>query len=98
LDVGFVDPSREQLPCTYCVTENLVLIEEDASDNSPDLLLDHVFVKNLATADEIRIERVFQNTVAIEALIPPSELQPEESPKLTHPSDHFGIELDIPLP
>ncbi len=98
LDDGFVDPSSERLPCTYCVTENLVLIEENASANSPDLLLDHVFVKNLATADEIRIERVFQDTVAIEALVPPSELQPEDSPKLTHPSDHFGIELDIPLP
>jgi hypothetical protein len=31
-------------------------------------------------------------------LIPPPELLPEDSPKLTHPSDHFGVELDIKLP
>jgi hypothetical protein len=61
------------------------------------LLLDHVFVKNLANADAIRAERVFDETVSIESLVPASELAPEDSPLLTHPSDHFGIELDVRL-
>ena len=59
---------------------------------------DHGFVRNLATANAIGAVRVFDNTVAIEALIPPSELQPEDSPMLTNPSDHFCVELDIVLP
>jgi hypothetical protein len=55
-------------------------------------------VKNLETANAIVAERVFDDPVSIEALVPPSELEPEDSPMLTHPSDHFGVELDIPLP
>lgn len=95
LDDGFVDPAAEQLGCTFCSDENLILQSQGSSGN---YLLDHVFVKNLATAGEISAERVFDNTVAIESLNPPSELQPEDSPMLTHPSDHFGVELDIVLP
>lgn len=97
LDDGFVDPAAEQLPCTFCNDENLVL-QAAATPGVDNSLLDHVFVKNLATVDGIRVERVFDDTVAIEALIPPSELQPEDSPLLMHPSDHFGVELDIELP
>ena len=95
LDDGFVDPAADQSPCTYCANENLILIDAGSSGS---WLLDHVFVKNLATADEIRVERVFHDPVAIESTIPPTELKPEDSPKMTHPSDHFGIELEIELP
>ena len=95
LDDGFVDPAAEQLPCSYCGDENLILEEEGVSDNT---LLDHVFVKNLETSDSIVADRVFDDPVSIEALDPPSELQPEDSPMMTHPSDHFGVELDIRLP
>jgi len=95
LDDGFVDPAAEQLPCTFCNDENLILQEGSGTDNT---LLDHVFVKNVGTADSIVADRVFDDPVSIEALDPPSELQPEDSPMMTHPSDHFGVELNIRLP
>lgn len=96
LDDGFLDPAAEQLPCSFCYDENLILIE--AGEGGGNTLLDHVFVKNIPNAQAINAERVFDDTVAIEALVPPSELQPENSPLLTHPSDHFGVELSVPLP
>jgi len=92
---GFTDPAHDQLPCTFCSEENLILQMEGGDGN---WLLDHVFVKSLETANEIVAERVFDDPVSIEALIPPSELEPEDSPMMTHPSDHYGVELDIPLP
>ncbi len=95
LDDGFVDPAGDQLPCTFCYDENLILLEEGGTGNTT---IDHVFVKNLEGSDQIVAERVFDDQVSIEALVPPSELQPEDSPKMTHPSDHFGVELTIPLP
>ena len=95
LDDGFVDPAAEQLPCTYCNDENLILQPGSGTDNT---LLDHVFVKNVATSDSIVADRVFDDPVSIEALNPPSELQPEDSPMMTHPSDHFGVELNIRVP
>lgn len=94
LDDGFVDPAAEQLPCTFCNDENLILEMEGGSG---DFLLDHVFVKNLDRTNAIVAERVFDDPVSIEALVPPAELQPEDSPMMTHPSDHFGVELDIKL-
>jgi endonuclease/exonuclease/phosphatase family metal-dependent hydrolase len=98
---GFTDPAADQLPCTFCEDENLILQGGQGDQKEGDTghwLLDHVFVKNLETADAIVAERIFDDPVSIEALIPPSELEPEDSPMLTHPSDHFGVELDIPLP
>ena len=98
---GFTDPAADQLPCTFCEDENLILQGGQGEQKEGDTghwLLDHVFVKNLETANEIVAERVFDDPVSIEALVPPSELEPEDSPMLTHPSDHFGVELDIPLP
>jgi len=95
LDDGFVDAAAEQLPCTFCNDENLILQQGSGTDNT---LLDHVFVKNLETSDSIVADRIFDDPVSIEALDPPSELQPEDSPMMTHPSDHFAVELDIRLP
>ena len=92
---GFLAPAAEQLPCTFCADENLILLEE--GDASGSLLLDHLFVKNLDPSLGIKARRIFDQPVAIEALVPESELSPEDSPKLTHPSDHFGIEVDIEL-
>ncbi len=94
LDDGFTAPAAEQLPCSYCTEENLILLEEE--DTSGPLLLDHLFVKNLGAVG-IKARRIFDQPVAIESLVPVSELQPEDSPKLTHPSDHFGVEVDIEL-
>jgi endonuclease/exonuclease/phosphatase family metal-dependent hydrolase len=91
-DDGFADPAAAQLPCTFCGQENLVL---KPSGSTTSELLDHVFVKNLASGSQLRATRVFDQPVSIEALVPPSELAPEDSPKLTHPSDHFGVELEI---
>lgn len=93
---GFEDPAGDQLPCSYCDNENLIL-QEEASSVVENKLLDHVFVKNLETAGPIVAERVFDDPVSIEATVPPSELQPEDSPIMTHPSDHFGVELSVPL-
>jgi|TARA_R110002073_G_scaffold73972_5_gene180733 5'-nucleotidase len=97
LDDGFIDPAAAQLPCTYCETENLVLQPGAGTGAS---LLDHIFVKNLgATATaSIVAERVFDDPVNIIALDPVSELQLLDSPMVTHPSDHFGVELLIDLP
>ena len=98
---GFTDSAADQLPCTFCEDENLILQGGQGEQKEGDTghwLLDHVFVKNLETSDAIVAERVFDDPVSIEALNPPSELEPEDSPMLTHPSDHFGVELDIPLP
>jgi hypothetical protein len=58
-------------------------------------MLDHVFVKNLDSITRFDAKRIFDEPVAIEASIPPSELQPEDSPMLTYPCDHFGVELDM---
>jgi endonuclease/exonuclease/phosphatase family metal-dependent hydrolase len=91
---GFADPAGDQLPCTFCEEENLLLIPAEGTES---LLLDHVFVKNLANTDAIVADRVFDEPVSIEALVPPAELQPEDSPLLTDPSDHYGVELDIDL-
>jgi len=93
---GFADPAGDQLPCTYCDSENLIL-QEEASSVVENKLLDHIFVKNLVTTRPIIAERVFDDPVSIEASIPPSELQPEDSPRMTHPSDHFGVELQLNL-
>ena len=95
LDDGFVDPAAEQLPWTFCNDENLILQQGSGTDNT---LLDHVFVKNVESADAIVADRVFDDPVSIEALDPPAELQPEDSPMMTHPSDHFGVELNIRQP
>jgi hypothetical protein len=92
LDDGFIDPVGEQLPCSFCYDENLVLQKVGGSGN---FLLDHVFVKNVPDNSQIIAERVFDDTVSIEALNPPVELQPEDSPETTHPSDHYGVELEI---
>lgn len=92
LNAGYSDPAGDQLPCTFCYEDNLLLQAEGASGG---LMLDHVFVKNLDAVSRLVARRIFDEPVAIEALIPPSELQPEDSPMLTHPSDHFGVELDV---
>ncbi len=95
LDNGFTDPSAEQLPCTFCEAENLLL---QAGGGSGAFALDHIFVKNLGATDPIIAERVFDDPVLIHALNPVSELAPENAPMTTHPSDHFGVQLDIRLP
>ena len=94
LDDGFASPAAEQLPCTFCNDENLVLLLGDGSDN---VMIDHVFIKNLENNTSVGIERVFDDPVSIEATSPPSELQPEDSPIMMHPSDHYGVELDLIL-
>jgi len=91
-DNGFADPAGEQLPCTFCYKENLLLKPEGEKGGT---VLDYVFVKNLAATSSLTADRVFDDPVSIEALVPPSELQPEDSPMLTHPSDHFGVEVEI---
>jgi endonuclease/exonuclease/phosphatase family metal-dependent hydrolase len=94
LDDGFASPAAEQLPCTFCNDENLVLLLGDGTDN---VMIDHVFIKNLEDDTSVGIERVFDDPVSIEATSPPSELQPEDSPIMMHPSDHYGVELDLIL-
>jgi len=91
-DNGFADPAGEQLPCTFCYEENLLL---KPGGNTGGTTLDHVFVKNLESTARFSARRIFDQPVSIEALVPPSELQPADSPKLTHPSDHYGVELEI---
>ncbi len=91
-DNGFSDPAAEQLPCTFCYEENLLL---QPDGNSGGTQLDHVFIKNLDASARTVARRVFDDPVSIEALDPPSELKPEDSPKLTHPSDHYGVEVEI---
>lgn len=92
LDDGFVDPAAEQLPCTFCYEENLLLAPGGGTGGT---LLDHVFVKNLADTSSASARRIFDDPVAIEAQLPVSELKPEDSPLLTHPSDHFGVEVEV---
>jgi len=71
----------------------LLLLEPEG--NSGGTQLDHVFIKNLDASARTIARRVFDDPVSIEALVPPSELTPEDSPELTHPSDHFGVEVNI---
>lgn len=91
---GFSDPAGEQLPCTFCEAENLIL---KPAGGTGSWVLDHVFVKNIKNPDAIVADRVYDDPVSIEALIPPSELQPEDSPIMTDPSDHYGVEVEIRL-
>ena len=98
LDDGFVDPAGDQLPCTFCYDENLLLQEEGGQQGAGNELIDHVFVKNLPATSRFVAERIFDDPVSIEALVPPSELLPEDSPMMTHPSDHFGVELEVTWP
>ena len=100
LDDGFTDPAADQLGCTFCSDENLILIEEQTSGGGGgdgNQLLDHVFIKNVENSNEITAERVFDDPVEIQAFEPVQELSLEESPLTTHPSDHFGVKVDIPL-
>lgn len=100
LDDGFVDPAAEQLPCSFCSDENLILIEEQSSGGGGgdgNQLLDHIFIKNVANSNEITAERVFDDPVEIQSLDPEQELSLEDSPLTTHPSDHFGVKVVIPL-
>lgn len=91
LDDGFEDPAGD-LPCTFCYEDNLILKPDGGTGG---LVLDHVFVKNLDATTRLSATRIFDQPVAIEALVPPSELQPADSPMLTHPSDHYGVEVDV---
>ena len=95
LSDGFSDPAADQLSCTFCSEENLILKSEGSSG---DFFLDHIFIKNVVTSTPIVADRVFDDPVSIEATVPPSELQPEDSPMMTHPSDHFGVEVELKLP
>jgi endonuclease/exonuclease/phosphatase family metal-dependent hydrolase len=92
LDDGFVDPVAEQLPCTFCYEENLLLIPGGGTGGTT---LDHVFIKNLKATAALSAERIFDDPVSIESSDPVSELKPEDSPQLTHPSDHFGVEVEV---
>jgi endonuclease/exonuclease/phosphatase family metal-dependent hydrolase len=92
LDDGFVDPVAEQLPCTFCYEENLLLIPGGGTGGTT---LDHVFIKNLEATAALSAERIFDDPVSIESSDPVSELKPEDSPQLTHPSDHFGVEVEV---
>jgi endonuclease/exonuclease/phosphatase family metal-dependent hydrolase len=89
---GFADPTGDQLPCTFCYEENLLLTPDGGTGG---LALDHVFVKNVDGASRLRAMRIFDTPISVEALMPPAELMPEDSPQLTHPSDHYGVELEI---
>lgn len=92
LDNGFKDPAGAQLPCTFCYEDNLLLKPDGQTGG---LMLDHVFVKNLEANAGLNAKRIFDDPISIEALVPPSELKPEDSPIMTHPSDHYGVELKI---
>jgi hypothetical protein len=92
LDDGFASPAAEELPCTFCNDENLVLMVDGGSGN---VMIDHVYTKNLNANATTQVRRVFDDPVSIEATDPPSELQPEDSPIMMHPSDHFGVELNV---
>lgn len=92
LDSGFQDPAAEQLPCTFCYSENIIL---QLAGGGTDTFLDHIYVKNFKANTAIRAQRVFDEPVSIEATNPPSELDTEDSPIMMHPSDHYGVELKI---
>jgi endonuclease/exonuclease/phosphatase family metal-dependent hydrolase len=96
LEDGFADPAADDLPCTFCDSENLIL-QDDPGSVIEQKFLDHIFIKNMVTTKPIVADRVFDDPVSIEATTPPSELQPADSPMMTHPSDHFGVELELPL-
>jgi endonuclease/exonuclease/phosphatase family metal-dependent hydrolase len=100
LDDGFTDPAADQLGCTFCSDENLILIGEKVpggAGGEGNTLLDHVFIKNVENSNEITAERVFDDPVEIQSLDPVQELSLEDSPLTTHPSDHFGVKVAIPL-
>ncbi|MEJ2532653.1 MAG: endonuclease/exonuclease/phosphatase family protein [Halioglobus sp.] len=92
LDAGFSDPAGDQLPCTFCNDSNLVLKLGDGNGNT---VIDHIYVKNLRPGATVLARRVFDDPISIEATVPPTELAPEDSPVMMHPSDHFGVELQV---
>jgi endonuclease/exonuclease/phosphatase family metal-dependent hydrolase len=92
LDAGFEDPGAEQLPCTFCYSENTVL---QLGGGDTDTFIDHIYVKNFKPATLLRAERVLDDLVSVEATSPPTELADEESPIMLHPSDHYGVELEV---
>ncbi len=98
LDDGFIDVAAEQLACSFCSDENLILIEQQNSGGGGNTLLDHVFIKNVGNPAAITAERVFDQAVEIIALNPEQDLASEDSPLTTHPSDHFGVQVDVPVP
>jgi len=100
LDDGFADPAAEQLGCSFCSEENLILNPQQVAGGGGgegDTLLDHVFVKNVENTNAISADRVFDEPVEIEALDPEQELSIEDAPLLVHPSDHFGVQISVPL-
>ena len=92
LDAGFADPGAEQLPCTFCYSENTLLQGESGN---PDIFIDHIYVKNFKPATPMRAERVLDDLVSVQATNPPTELAAEDSPIMLHPSDHYGVELEV---
>ena len=92
LDAGFMDPGAEQLPCTFCYSENSIL---QLGSGDSDTFLDHIYVHNVSANTPLQAERVLDDTVAIEATDPPQELAAEDSPIMLHPSDHYAVELVI---
>ena len=100
LDNGFIDPAADQLSCSFCSDENLILNPQQLSGGGGgegNLLLDHLFVKNASKPAVITAERIFDQALEIEALDPEQELLQENSPLITHPSDHFGVQISVPL-
>lgn len=100
LDDGFVDPGAAQLGCTFCSNENLILSPQAVAGGGGgegDLFLDHIYVKNLPSAESIVATRLMDDLVSVDALDPPQELALEDAPISTHPSDHFGMGLEALL-
>ena len=92
---GFADPAADAVGCTYCETSNLILNEAFGdTKGGKNIYIDHVYIKNISptTANTMRI---FDDSVEINALDPAQELTIENSPLLTHPSDHFGTQVEF---
>lgn len=67
--------------CTYCGDNLLVL------DDAPNIWIDHIFTKGLDPALTARVTRIGTSPVSIT----PATGAPLE----THPSDHYGVRLEL---
>ncbi|MEE2744689.1 MAG: endonuclease/exonuclease/phosphatase family protein [Bdellovibrionota bacterium] len=81
---GYKDPYSEQGPqCTYCHDNTLL---EGTSEN--EMLLDHVYLKNTGSASSVTSSIKYTEKHSITA---------EGKTFDSHLSDHYGVQLKVPL-
>lgn len=84
LNRGYSDPYADQNPqCTFC--HNNTLLEDSSED---EMLLDHIYLKNVSQLGAVTSSIKYIDTYSITA---------EGKTFNSHLSDHYGVQVKVPL-